>query len=91
MYSLSNCILLINRFFNKNVFPPSLGPDVTHQKLSMNEAFTIISSSSSRDCRLSLTLTCKAGPPLVGETRLALPQSGALIREPVLPIDVLLV
>ena len=71
MYSISYCILRINRFFNKNVFPPSPGPDITHLKLFGNEAATTILSSS-HDCRLPSTSINKLDLLLAGEGALGL-------------------
>ena len=53
MYSLSKYILARIIFFNENVLPHSLGPDIIHLKLFGNVASVIISSSFSHDCRSS--------------------------------------
>ena len=52
--------------FNKNVYPHSIGPAITHLRLSGNEAFTIILSLSSHDCRLPLASICEAIPGVGG-------------------------
>ena len=38
IYNLSNCMPGINRFFNKTVLSPSLGPDIIHLRFSGKKA-----------------------------------------------------
>ena len=57
MYSLSKYILARISFFNKNVLPHSLGPDILHLKLSGNAASVIISSSFNHKYRSSFMFT----------------------------------
>ena len=56
IYILLKCKLVITRFFKKNVFPHSLGPDIMHLKFSGKIALKIILSLSSHDSRLPLTI-----------------------------------
>ena len=51
MYSLSKYIQARISFFNKNVLPHSLGPDIIHLKFSGSLTSVIILSSFSDDCR----------------------------------------
>ena len=57
MYSLSMYILIRISFFNKNVFPHSLGQDIIHLNFSGSVASVIILSSCSHDCRSSSMFT----------------------------------
>ena len=57
MYSLSKYILARISFFNKNVLPHSLGPDIIHLKLSGNVASVIMSSSFRHEYRSAFILT----------------------------------
>ena len=67
IYNLAKSTPSRIRFFNTNVFPHSLGPDIIHLNFSGNMAAFFIFLLYSHDCRLSLTSISKSDSPLMGE------------------------